>query len=73
MLVAGAIIGGYSALFVLYKIKSALSSAPVVVAATALAAPSTNAGSIPDIDSEQFGVFLESEENVMKLIESFEK
>ena len=47
---------------------SAEEAAPAPVAA---AAPS--AGSIPDVDSEEFGAFLESEENVMKLVESFEK
>ena len=74
MIVAGAIIGGYSALFVLYKIKSAFSSAPVVAEApsTSTAVRST-ANAIPDIDSEEFGVFLESEENVLKFVESLEK
>lgn len=37
------------------------------------AASSSAAGAIPDVDSEEFGAFLESEENVMKLVESFEK
>ncbi len=36
-----------------------------------IAAASSSA--IPDVDSEEFGAFLESEENVMKLVESFEK
>ena len=39
--------------------------APVAVA--------SSAGAIPDVDSEEFGAFLESEENIMKLVESFEK
>ena len=39
-----------------------------------VAAPvAVNAGAIPDVDSEEFGAFLESEENIMKLVESFEK
>merc|ERR1719223_1166926 len=71
---AAAILGGYFGLFILYKIKSAISGAPVEEAAPAIAAaPSSSAGAIPDIDSEEFGAFLESEENVMKLVESFEK
>ena len=75
-LVAAAILGGYFGLFILIKIKGAISGgksveeepAPVVVAV-----PSSRAGAIPDVDSEEFGSFLESEENVMKLVESFEK
>ena len=75
--VAAAILGGYFGLFILIKIKGAISGgksveeepAPVVVAVV----PSSSAGAIPDVDSEEFGSFLESEENVMKLVESFEK
>jgi len=72
--VAAAILSGYFGLFVLYKIKSAISPAPEVVAApvVVVAAP-VSTGSIPDIDSEEFGAFLESEDNVMKLVESFSK
>lgn len=44
-------------------------AAPVVAA---VAAPSS-AGAIPDVDSDEFGAFLESEENVMKLVDSFAK
>eukprot|EP00956_Cyclotella_meneghiniana_P012484 scaffold17741_cov67-Cyclotella_meneghiniana.AAC.5 len=69
--VATAILGGYFGLFILYKIKSAISGSPVVEEVVAPAAVS--AGSIPDVDSEEFGSFLESEENVTKLIESWEK
>ena len=43
--------------------------APVAVAPVAVA---SSAG-VPDVDSEEFGAFLESEENIMKLVESFEK
>ena len=43
-------------------------AAPVVAAAAPV-----SVGSIPDVDSEEFGAFLESEENVAKLVESFEK
>jgi hypothetical protein len=43
----------------------------VAEAAPAAAPPST--GAIPDVDSEEFGAFLESEENVTMLVESFEK
>ncbi|KAL7547876.1 hypothetical protein ACHAWF_011146 [Thalassiosira exigua] len=68
-----AIISGYFGLFVLYKIKSAFSSSPVEEAAPAPVAAAAPVGSIPDVDSEEFGAFLESEENVMKLVESFEK
>jgi hypothetical protein len=67
-----AISGGYLGLFILFKIKSALSSSPEEEAAPVAAAPSS-AGAIPDVDSEEFGAFLESEENVAKLVESFEK
>mmetsp|Transcript_40060 Transcript_40060/g.68335 ORF Transcript_40060/g.68335 Transcript_40060/m.68335 type:complete len:127 (+) Transcript_40060:75-455(+) len=70
---AAAILGGYFGLFCLYKIKSAFSSAPVEEAPVAVAAAPSSAGAIPDVDSEEFGAFLESEENVMKLVESFEK
>jgi hypothetical protein len=42
-------------------------AAPVVVAAP------SGAGAIPDVDSEGFGAFLDSEENVTMLVESFEK
>jgi hypothetical protein len=71
--VATAILGGYFGLFMLYKIKSAFSSSPPAVEAAPVAVSSTSAGSIPDIDSEEFGAFLESEENVNKLVESWEK
>ncbi len=64
-----AISGGYLGLFLLFKIKSALSGSPEEEAPAAVAA----AGAIPDVDSEEFGAFLESEENVAKLVESFEK
>ncbi|KAL3788601.1 hypothetical protein HJC23_005260 [Cyclotella cryptica] len=70
---ATAILGGYFGLFVLYKITSAFSSSPAVEAAPVAAAPSASAGAIPDVDSEEFGTFLESEENVNKLVESWEK
>lgn len=68
-----AISGGYFGLFILFKIKGALSGTPEEEAAPAAAAPSASAGAIPDVDSEEFGAFLESEENVAKLVESFEK
>eukprot|EP00578_Thalassiosira_sp_NH16_P031644 CAMPEP_0181080398 /NCGR_PEP_ID=MMETSP1071-20121207/2545_1 /TAXON_ID=35127 /ORGANISM="Thalassiosira sp., Strain NH16" /LENGTH=68 /DNA_ID=CAMNT_0023161871 /DNA_START=527 /DNA_END=733 /DNA_ORIENTATION=+ len=67
--------GGYAGLFVLYKIASAVSGSPVEEAAPVVAAAPvpSSIGAIPDVDSEEFGAFLESEENVMKLVESFEK
>ena len=75
-IVAAAIIGGYFGLYILIKIKGAISagSAPVEEAAPVAAAivPSS-AGAIPGVDSEEFGAFLESEDNIMKLVESFEK
>ena len=43
------------------------------VAVAPVAAVSSSAGAIPDIDSEEFGAFLESEENIMKLVDSMEK
>ena len=73
-IVAAAIIGGYFGLYILIKIKSAISgSAPVEEAAPVAAAVPSSAGAIPDVDSEEFGTFLESEDNIMKLVESFEK
>ena len=72
--VAAAIIGGYFGLYILIKIKGAISgSAPVEEAAPVVAAVPSSAGAIPDVDSEEFGAFLESEDNIMKLVESFEK
>lgn len=71
--VAAAILGGYFGLFTLYKMKSAMSSSPVVEEAPPAVAAPASAGSIPDIDSDEFGAFLESEENVNKLVESWEK
>lgn len=68
-----AISGGYLGLFLLFKIKSALSGSEEEEAAPVAAAPAASAGEIPDVDSEEFGAFLESEENVAKLVESFEK
>lgn len=71
--VAAAILSGYFGLFVLVKIKSAISGTAEVEAPAPVAAAAPSAGAIPDVDSEEFGAFLESEENVMKLVESFEK
>mmetsp|Transcript_22178 Transcript_22178/g.39531 ORF Transcript_22178/g.39531 Transcript_22178/m.39531 type:complete len:128 (+) Transcript_22178:117-500(+) len=69
-----AISGGYFGLFLLYKIKSAISGSPEEVAApVVVAAPASSSGDIPDVDSEEFGAFLESEENVMKFVASIEK
>ncbi len=69
-----AISGGYLGLFLLFKIKSALSGSSEEEEVPAVAAaPASSAGEIPDVDSEEFGAFLESEENVAKLVESFEK
>jgi len=68
-----AISGGYLGLFLLYKIKSAISGSPEEVAAPVVAAAPASSGDIPDVDSEEFGAFLESEENVMKFVASIEK
>ncbi|KAL3763826.1 hypothetical protein ACHAW5_007780 [Stephanodiscus triporus] len=68
---AAAIMGGYFGIFVLVKIKGAMSGAPAVEVAPVVV-PS-GAGAIPDVDSEGFGAFLDSEENVTMLVESFEK
>ena len=73
-LVAAAILGGYFGLFILVKIKGAISGgSSVEEVAAPVAAVSSSAGAIPDIDSEEFGAFLESEENIMKLVDSMEK
>ncbi|KAL3765196.1 hypothetical protein ACHAWU_010387 [Discostella pseudostelligera] len=69
---AAAIIGGYFGLFLVVKIGLAMGGSKEEVLPIA-AASSSAAGAIPDVDSEEFGAFLESEENVMKLVESFEK
>ena len=71
--VATVILGGYFGIFILFKIKSAFSSAPAVEATPVAVAAPSSAGAIPDVDSEEFGAFLESEENINKLVESFEK
>lgn len=71
-IVAAAIIGGYFGLFLVVKIGLAMGGSKEEVLPIA-AASSSAAGAIPDVDSEEFGAFLESEENVMKLVESFEK
>lgn len=70
---AAAIIGGYFGLFCLYKISTLFSSAPAVEDAAPPAAVPSSAGAIPDVDSEEFGAFLESEENVNKLVDSWAK
>jgi len=71
--VVAAILSGYFGLYVLIKIKGAMSGSAEEEAPAPVAAAAPSAGSIPDVDSEEFGAFLESEENVMKLVESFEK
>ena len=61
-------------MFILVKIKGAISGgSPVEEVVAAPVAASSSAGAIPDIDSEEFGAFLESEENIMKLVDSMEK
>eukprot|EP00587_Corethron_hystrix_P016800 CAMPEP_0113321908 /NCGR_PEP_ID=MMETSP0010_2-20120614/15234_1 /TAXON_ID=216773 ORGANISM="Corethron hystrix, Strain 308" /NCGR_SAMPLE_ID=MMETSP0010_2 /ASSEMBLY_ACC=CAM_ASM_000155 /LENGTH=52 /DNA_ID=CAMNT_0000180195 /DNA_START=374 /DNA_END=532 /DNA_ORIENTATION=+ /assembly_acc=CAM_ASM_000155 len=43
---------------------------PVTVSAVSTSAPT---GAIPDVDSAEFDKFIENEENLNKLIESWEK
>ena len=70
-IVAAAIMGGYFGLYLLVKIKGAMSgSKPVEPVVVNAAVPN---GSIPDVNSDEFGTFLDSEENVNMFVDSFEK
>ena len=71
--VAIAILGGYTGLYVLYSIKSAMGGkkkAPEPVPAAPAAAASSSEG-VPDVDSPEFVTFLESDA-LVKLLESEE-
>ena len=69
-IVAAAIMGGYFGLFLLAKISMAMSGSKPVVVVAAAASPN---GAIPSVDSDEFGAFLDSEENVNMFVDSFEK
>jgi hypothetical protein len=72
MAVAMAIMGGYSALFVLFKIKSAMSKpqqgTPAVTPASMDGAAPAGMG-MPAVDSPEFGKFLETD-LFTKMVES---
>lgn len=70
-IVAAAIMGGYFGLYILVTIKGAMSGSKPVPVVVAAAAPTND--SIPDVSSDEFGAFLDSEENVNMFVESFEK
>lgn len=79
---AGAILAGYGGLFGLFKIKSALSGkSPEPAEAPAATAPSASPSSdiLPSVESpdfekflgsDAFGKFVESEESLMKWVDS---
>lgn len=67
--VAGAILSGYAVLITAAALKPS-SKAPEAAAA---AAPAASAGTIPGVDSDEFASFIESEENIMKLVDSLDK
>jgi hypothetical protein len=68
-----AIMGGYSALFVLYKIKSAISSKPQqgtpAVTPAAMDGDAPPGMGMPSVDSPEFGTFLETD-RFTKMLES---
>lgn len=70
--VAGAILSGYAVLITAAALKPS-SKAPEAAAAPAAAAPAASAGTIPGVDSDEFASFIESEENIMKLVDSLDK
>jgi len=71
-IVAAAIMGGYFGLYLLVKIKGAMSGSKPEVLPVVVAAAVPN-GAIPDVNSDDFGTFLDSEENVNMFVDSFEK
>lgn len=72
-IVAAAIMGGYFGLYILVKIKGAMSECKPVPVPVIIAAAASPNGAIPDVSSDEFGAFLDSEENVNMFVESFEK
>ena len=64
-----AIMGGYSSLFVLYKIKSAVSKKPQEASPAVTSASVDGDAGIPAIDSAEFAKFLETD-RFTKLLES---
>jgi hypothetical protein len=72
--VAATILGGYFGLFLLFKLKSALSGKkPVVAEVPKVVASTSDSGEVPSIDSPEFEAYLEkllsSEEMLTALIE----
>lgn len=68
---SGAIIAGYSAIIGFFVIKSKLSSTPEpepIVAAPVVKSTSV----VPSVDSDEFGAYIENEDNLMKWVESAE-
>jgi len=80
--VAGAILGGYAGLISIASIRSSMKGPPPPKAAPTPSAPSTTASSSeilpsvesPDfekfLESDAFGKFIESEDNLMKWVDS---
>ena len=59
--VAMAIMGGYGGLYVLFKIKSAVSKKAPAEAAAPASSSSAPAGGVPSLDSPEFGEWLGSD------------
>uniref|UniRef100_A0A7S2I9N5 Uncharacterized protein n=1 Tax=Helicotheca tamesis TaxID=374047 RepID=A0A7S2I9N5_9STRA len=72
---AGAILAGYGVLIMGATIGSKMGgSAPAEEPApVAPVTPAASTGSIPSVDSDEFATFIESEENLLKWIETAEK
>ena len=64
-----AIMGGYTALFVVFKIKSAITKKAPEKEVAAAPAASTDDGAMPSLDSPEFGEWLGSDA-FNKMIES---
>ena len=59
--VAMAIMGGYGGLFMLFKMKSAMSKKAPEKAAAPTSSSSASAGGVPSLDSPEFGEWLGSD------------
>jgi len=71
LIVIAGIIGGWVAVVFTGKmVFGGGGDEPVTVSAVSTSAPT---GAIPDVDSAEFDKFIENEENLNKLIESWEK
>jgi len=60
--VAAAVLGGYGSLIAIFQIRSAMKGKPAVVEAPVkVAGPVTTTTGIPDVESEEFAAYLDSE------------